>query len=79
MLAIFLLLRVSLICGSWNLEICEIEKMKNVPNNMIVYETRTETKYHREGCHYLNKSCIETTLFRIINQGEVLCGKCRSP
>lgn len=41
-----------------------------------VYTTNTGEKYHKEGCRYLAKSKIETTLQEATDAGYTACGVC---
>lgn len=47
--------------------------------NMIVYITKTGTKYHSGGCGYLKKSKIEITLAQAKTSGYSACSKCKPP
>ena len=47
-------------------------------NDVVVYVTRTGSKYHRYGCSYL-KSCIETTLSSAKSSGYSACSRCNPP
>lgn len=47
-------------------------------NDVVVYVTRTGSKYHRYGCSYL-KSCIETTLSSAKSSGCSACSRCNPP
>lgn len=46
---------------------------------IIVYVTKTGTKYHRIGCSYLSRSCIPITLSNAIVRGYTPCSKCNPP
>ena len=56
-------------------EIPAIEQSKEI----IVYITKTGEKYHRDGCQYLRKSKIETTLKNAASNGYTPCSKCNPP
>lgn len=45
-------------------------------NDYVVYITRTGAKYHRAGCRYLSKSCIETTKNSAVSRGYGACKVC---
>ncbi len=45
-------------------------------NSEIVYITSTGTKYHRDGCSYLKKSKIQTTLSSAQSRGYTPCSRC---
>lgn len=47
-------------------------------NDVVVYVTRTGSKYHRYGCSYL-KSCIKTTLSSAKSSGYSACSRCNPP
>ena len=42
----------------------------------VVYVTDTGSKYHLDGCGYLNKSRIELTLDEAIERGYTPCSRC---
>lgn len=44
--------------------------------NYTVYITKTGSKYHKSGCRYLKKSCIETTLRAAQAEGYDACSVC---
>jgi len=44
-----------------------------------LYITKTGTKYHRDGCRYLSKSKIPTTLANATAQGYTPCSVCNPP
>lgn len=44
-----------------------------------VYITKTGTKYHSDGCQYLRKSQITTTLQKALNAGYDACSRCNPP
>lgn len=46
------------------------------PQSVTVYITNTGSKYHRSGCQYLRKSCIQTTLASAKARGYTACSKC---
>ncbi|MBE7021863.1 MAG: hypothetical protein E7414_01425 [Ruminococcaceae bacterium] len=41
-----------------------------------VYRTKTGTKYHRYGCRYLYKSCIEIDIGEAHSRGLEACSRC---
>ncbi len=49
------------------------------PESMIVYITKTGSKYHREGCSSLKKSKISITLKEAIKRGYTPCKICNPP
>ncbi len=49
------------------------------PQSQTVYVTRTGEKYHRDGCQYLRKSQIPTSLDDAIASGYTPCSKCHPP
>lgn len=51
----------------------------SISNNVIVYKTQTGGKYHADGCRYLNKSKIETTIQHMKNEGLTPCSVCKPP
>lgn len=46
---------------------------------VIVFVTDTGTKYHRDGCQYLNMSKHQMDLKQAINQGYTPCSVCHPP
>ncbi len=48
-------------------------------DTIIVYITRTGTKYHRAGCHHLRHSCIPLTLAKAKGRGYLACSVCKPP
>lgn len=46
---------------------------------VIVFVTDTGTKYHRDGCQYLNMSKHQMELQQAINQGYTPCSVCHPP
>lgn len=46
---------------------------------IIVFVTDTGTKYHRDGCQYLNMSKHQMDLKQAINQGYTPCSVCNPP
>ena len=46
-------------------------------NAVVVYITNSGAKYHRDGCRYLNKSRIETTLTAAKAKGYTPCSVCK--
>jgi hypothetical protein len=46
---------------------------------IIVYSTKTGSKYHRSGCRYLAHSCIPLTLQEAKRQGLSACSVCNPP
>jgi len=52
----------------------------SIPDDtVVVYITRTGTKYHRAGCHHLKHSCIPVTLTEAREQGYSACSVCKPP
>ncbi len=49
------------------------------PDSVTVYVTKSGEKYHRDGCQYLRKSKIETTLSSAKARGYTPCSKCNPP
>lgn len=49
------------------------------PDSVTVYVTKSGEKYHRDGCQYLRKSRIETTLSSAQARGYTACSKCNPP
>jgi micrococcal nuclease len=47
------------------------------PSGKTVYITSTGSKYHRDGCRFLNKSKVEANLERVIDLGYEPCRVCR--
>ena len=47
--------------------------------SQTVYITRTGQKYHDDGCRYLSRSKIETTLAEAKNSGYTACSVCSPP
>ena len=45
----------------------------------VVYITDTGKKYHREGCRFLRKSKIKTTLAKAVEAGYKPCKVCKPP
>ncbi|NLH40116.1 MAG: thermonuclease family protein [Elusimicrobia bacterium] len=52
---------------------------KSEQKEIIVYITRTGTKYHRVGCQYLRKSVIPISLKEAKNRGYLPCSRCNPP
>ncbi len=52
-------------------------EIETEPTSAIVYITKTGEKYHRAGCQYLRKSCIEITRASAIAQGYTACSRCK--
>lgn len=48
-------------------------------DSVIVYVTKTGTKYHRDGCRYLAKSQFAITLAEAKEEGYEPCSKCNPP
>lgn len=48
-------------------------------SDLVVYRTKTGTRYHLDGCSSLNKSKIETTLEEAVTSGLSPCQKCNPP
>jgi len=48
-------------------------------DTVIVYITRTGTKYHRAGCHHLKHSRIPVTLAEARERGYSACSVCKPP
>jgi competence protein ComEC len=49
------------------------------PATITVYVTRTGAKYHRDGCRYLSRSKIATTLKDAVARGFGPCSVCKPP
>lgn len=49
---------------------------RTTPEEQTVYITRTGSKYHRDGCQYLNQSKIPISLSDAQAQGYTACSKC---
>jgi hypothetical protein len=49
------------------------------PARITVYITRTGEKYHRDGCRYLSRSKIATTLKDAVANGYEPCSVCKPP
>jgi hypothetical protein len=49
------------------------------PAKITVFITRTGEKYHRDGCRYLSRSKIATTLKDAVANGYGPCSVCRPP
>ena len=60
-------------------DVSNVTDMSNADNTIIVYITRTGTKYHREGCHHLRYSCIPLTLAEAKERGYSACSVCWPP
>ncbi len=52
---------------------------KGKPGQIIVYRTRTGSKYHRPGCRYLSRSKIAISLKEAQRRGLKGCSRCLSP
>jgi len=48
-------------------------------NNVTVYITKTGSKYHRDGCHYLSKSKIAVSLNKLDTKKYSPCSSCKPP
>lgn len=48
-------------------------------NEIIVYITKTGSKYHVAGCQYLKSSMISTSLDNALAQGYEPCSVCKPP
>ena len=61
----------------------KVENTKNKADKQssksTVYITETGTKYHKEGCSYLKKSKIKTTLKDAKDKGLEPCSRCKPP
>jgi hypothetical protein len=44
-----------------------------------VYVTETGSKYHSDGCRYLSRSCIATSLSEAKSEGYAPCSVCSPP
>lgn len=55
----------------------EAEVAQNQNVGSVVYITNSGEKYHRAGCQYLKKSCIEISKADAIAQGYTPCKKCK--
>ncbi len=51
----------------------------NQDASLIVYVTETGEKYHRDGCSYLSKSKIESSLADAKAEGHTPCSRCKPP
>ncbi|MGC1240767.1 MAG: hypothetical protein WA874_04220 [Chryseosolibacter sp.] len=51
----------------------------HVAASQTVYITRTGEKYHDDGCRYLSRSQIKTTLQDAVNDGYTACSICKPP
>jgi hypothetical protein len=49
------------------------------PARITVYITQTGEKYHRDGCRYLSRSRIATTLKDAVANGYGPCSVCKPP
>jgi hypothetical protein len=49
------------------------------PAKITVYITKSGEKYHRDGCRYLSRSKIATTLKEAISNGYGACSVCKPP
>jgi len=47
--------------------------------NIIVYITKTGTRYHQAGCRYLSEETISLTLAEAVEQGYTPCRVCQPP
>jgi len=47
------------------------------PSGKMVSITETGTKYHREGCRYLDKSKVEANIERVVDLGYGPCKVCK--
>ena len=47
--------------------------------SQTVYVTRTGEKYHNDGCRYLSRSQIETTVAKAKENGYTACSVCKPP
>lgn len=54
-------------------------KKRDPSEQIIVYITRTGSKYHRAGCSYLRRSRIAITLKEACARGYTPCSRCRPP
>ena len=48
-------------------------------DRIIVYITKSGTKYHRQGCHHLRKSSQAITLTEALKKGYQPCAACKPP
>jgi competence protein ComEC len=55
------------------------EKPADSNGDVIVYITKTGTKYHIDGCQYLSNSKIPISLSDAIDEGYAPCSKCNPP
>ena len=53
--------------------------VKQDPQSITVYVTKTGKKYHRDGCRYLSKSKIPMSLKDAIAKGYTPCSVCKPP
>jgi len=63
--------------GLWAKE--SMEKPQPQAKEIIVYITKTGSKYHRAGCKYLKKSCIPISLEDVKAMGYTPCSVCNPP
>jgi len=62
-----------------NTPIVKRQEKKELSEQIIVYITRTGSKYHRGGCSYLRRSRIPITLKEACARGYTSCSRCRPP
>lgn len=69
---LFLLTTIFCACGN--------EKEKNASiDTVIVYITKSGSKYHKHGCTYLSRSEIAIRLSDAKEEGYTPCSKCNPP
>ena len=51
--------------------------LSNYAYSQTVYVTKSGEKYHKDGCQYLSKSKIETTLSEALKNGYDACKVCK--
>jgi len=64
--------------GLWG-EKGEIQQAPQQQEKIIVYITKTGTKYHGEGCQFLRKSKIPISLEEWVRKGYTPCSVCKPP
>jgi len=62
-----------------NTGVSTIVDRSDTDETVIVYITRTGTKYHRAGCHHLRQSSIPITLAEARKRGYSTCSVCKPP
>lgn len=62
---------IMLVAGIWAMPLI-LNKIQEKNSKFSI----TGKKYHKEGCKYLKKSCISTTLSSALAQGYTACSVC---